>query len=69
MRIFSTKDLSILFKVSEQYIRNKISQTLKYNFDNNLEKKYISIKGKNLYFRKNFKVKVMNFVKYHLMSF
>ncbi len=61
MRIFNTQELSIVLKTPEQYIRSKISQTLKYNFNNNLEKKYISIKGKNLYFRKKLQGKGYEF--------
>lgn len=61
MKVFSTKDLSSLYKVSEQYIRNKISQTLKYKFDNNIDKNYITIKGKDLYFRKKLQGKGYEF--------
>jgi putative transposase len=61
MKVFNTQELSNLYEVSNQYIRAKISQTLKYNFDNNVDKNYITIKGKDLYFRKKLQGKGYEF--------
>lgn len=61
MKIFITSELTNLLQVSQSYISQKIASVKKHNFDNNADKNYISIKGKNLYFRKKFQGKGYEF--------